>query len=61
MEMIFTTKGMFPLDELVVTEEIFENENEYSKYTEYRHNGELVKRAVHVTLKHGIGMEAQNG
>lgn len=34
-----------------------DNELEYTTWTEYFFNGELVHRSVHVTLKEGVGVE----
>lgn len=52
-KLISTTLGELPLSQLVVEVIHFEDDNEKSEYTEYRYKGELVKRAVHVHLKHG--------
>lgn len=38
-----------------------DNENEYTKITEYRLDGVIVHRGVHVTLKRGNSIEAQIG
>jgi hypothetical protein len=57
--MIQTTKGQMDDSLLAKHEEIVDNENEHTVATEYRLEGELVHRSVHVTLKKvPRGMEA---
>ena len=36
-----------------------ENDNEYTTWVEYWHEGELVHRSVHVTLKKAIQLSAE--
>jgi hypothetical protein len=56
-DLIYTTKGDLPIDSLVKTETVVDNDNEYTVATEYRlkddPTGEVVRRDVHVTLKQG--------
>lgn len=51
MAMITTLKG--DLDEAVLMKRVgqFENDNEFTVWTEYLHEGEVVRRDVHVSLK----------
>lgn len=46
-----TTKGELDESLLLKTEGVIDNENELTLWTEYRLNGEIVRRDVHVTLK----------
>jgi hypothetical protein len=51
MGMIFTTKG--DMDESLLEKKtgFVDNDNEYTVWVEYWHEGELVHRSVHVQLK----------
>jgi hypothetical protein len=51
MATIFTTKG--DMDEALLDkkEGVIDNDNEYTTWVEYWHEGELVHRSAHVTLK----------
>ncbi len=40
---------------------IFDNSHEHTEAVEYRLNGKIVHRSVHVTLKEGLGIEAIMG
>ena len=51
---VYTTKGLLPREELEMKEVFTDSENECSHAIEYWHNGELVKRGVHVHLKQGV-------
>ena len=51
MATIFTTKGDMDESLLEKKEGVVENENEYTTWVEYWHEGEIVHRSVHVTLK----------
>ena len=51
MALITTTKGDMDETLLEKKEGSVENENEYTTWVEYWHEGELVHRSVHVTLK----------
>ena len=59
--MVFTTKGEMDESLLEKKEGVVENDNEYTTWVEYWHEGELVHRSVHVQLKkmpNFIGAEA---
>jgi hypothetical protein len=51
MATVFTTKG--DMDEFLLEkrEGSLDNDNEYTTWVEYWHEGELVHRSAHVTLK----------
>lgn len=51
MALVTTTKGEMDESLLERKEGSVENENEYTTWVEYWHEGELVHRSVHVTLK----------
>jgi len=51
MAEITTTKGMMDESLLEKKEGAVDNENEYTTWVEYWHEGELVHRSVHVQLK----------
>jgi len=51
MAFITTTKGDMDESLLEKKEGIVDNYNEYTTWVEYWHEGELVHRSVHVTLK----------
>ena len=61
MATVFTTKGDMDESLLEKREGSLDNDNEYTTWVEYWHEGELVHRSVHVTLKQApsfIGAEA---
>jgi hypothetical protein len=49
--MVMTTKGEMDEALLEKREGAIENDHEFTTWTEYWHEGELVHRSVHVTLK----------
>ena len=49
--MINTTKGEMDESLLEKREGVVDNEHEYTTWVEYWHEGELVHRSAHVTLK----------
>ena len=49
--MVFTTKGDMDESLLEKKEGVVDNDHEYTTWVEYWHEGELVHRSVHVTLK----------
>lgn len=49
--MIETTKGLMDESVLQRFDGIVDNANEYTTWVEYYHEGELVHRSAHVTLK----------
>ena len=51
MALITTTKGDMDEALLEKKEGFVDNENEYTTWIEYWHEGELVHRSVHVQLK----------
>ena len=61
MPLINTTKGEMEESLLEKKEGVVDNENEYTTWVEYWHEGEIVHRSVHVQLKkmpNFIGVEA---
>ena len=57
MAIITTTHG--DMDESLLEKKTgnLDNEDEYTTWTEYYLNGELVHRSVHVTLKKNVSIE----
>lgn len=53
MALITTSRGLLPEEMLVRSDPVFEDENEITRATEYRLDGEIVHRSVHVQLKRG--------
>ena len=51
MAMVFTTKGDMDESLLEKREGSIDNDNEYTTWVEYWHEGELVHRSAHVMLK----------
>lgn len=51
MGIINTTKGEMDESLLERKDDVFEDDNERTVTTEYYHNGELVHRSAHVTLR----------
>jgi len=51
MAIVFTTKGGMDEALLDKREGSLDNDNEYTTWVEYWHEGELVHRSAHVTLK----------
>ncbi|NBW19249.1 MAG: hypothetical protein EBR82_65870 [Caulobacteraceae bacterium] len=51
MATVFTTKGDMDVSLLEKKEGFVDNDNEYTTWVEYWHEGELVHRSAHVTLK----------
>jgi len=54
MALITTTKGEMEESLLEKKEGVVDNDNEYTTWVEYWHEGELVHRSAHVTLKKSI-------
>lgn len=52
MALIFTTKGDLEESLLIMTEGSDETDTETANWIEYHLDGELVKRDVHLILKH---------
>ena len=59
MALITTTKGEMDEALLEKKEGSVDNENEYTTWVEYWHEGELVHRSVHVTLKKTVTLSAE--
>ena len=59
MAEVTTTKGMMDESLLEKKEGFVDNENEYTTWVEYWHEGELVHRSVHVQLKKALVMGAE--
>ena len=59
MAQVTTTKGMMDESLLEKKEGFVDNENEYTTWIEYWHEGELVHRSVHVQLKKALVMGAE--
>lgn len=59
MATIHTTKG--DMDDALLTkcEGVVDDDNEYTTWVEYWHEGELVHRSVHVTLKKPVGLTVE--
>jgi hypothetical protein len=57
--MIETTKGMMDESLLEKREGSVDNDIEYTTWVEYWHEGELVHRSAHVTLKTGPTLFAE--
>lgn len=54
MALITTTKGEMDESLLEKQEGSVDNENEFTTWVEYWHEGELVHRSVHVQLKKNV-------
>lgn len=59
MALITTTKGEMDAALLEKKEGFVDNENEYTTWVEYWHEGELVHRSVHVTIKKTVTLSAE--
>lgn len=59
--MIYTTKGNLPVSQLEYVTQWGENESEVAFAEEYRHEGELVRRSVHIMKKKGADMGTEQG
>lgn len=59
MALITTTKGEMNESLLEKKEGFVDNDNEYTTWVEYWHEGELVHRSVHVTLKKALELGAE--
>ena len=58
MALITTTKGEMDESLLEKKEGAVDNDTEYTTWVEYWHEGELVHRSVHVTLKKALELGA---
>lgn len=59
MALVTTTKGEMDEALLEKKEGFVDNDNEYTTWVEYWHEGELVHRSAHVTLKKAITLSAE--
>lgn len=59
MALVTTTKGEMDDALLEKKEGCVDNENEYTTWVEYWHEGELVHRSAHVTLKKTVTFAAE--
>ena len=57
--MITTTKGLMDEAALEKREGVVDNDNEYTTWVEYWHEGELVHRSAHVKLKKTLVLSAE--
>lgn len=60
MTHVLTTKGLIDRAELEVQDIITENENARVFATEWRHNGELVRRDVNVNVLSGVQLAGEH-
>jgi hypothetical protein len=58
---VITTKGLVELSELEVKDVVEIGENYRKIATEYRLNGELVRRDVAASMLRGPGMDSEQG
>jgi len=58
MALVTTTKGEMDESLLEKKEGFVDNDNEYTTWVEYWHEGELVHRSVHVSLKKALELGA---
>jgi hypothetical protein len=58
---VITTKGLVELSDLEVKDVVEIGENYRKIATEYRLNGELVRRDVAASMLRGPGMESEQG
>ena len=59
MGLVTTTKGEMDEALLEKKEGFVDNDIEYTTWVEYWHEGELVHRSVHVTLKQALSLSAE--
>lgn len=59
--LVQTIKGLIDSDQLEVRDVVEWGDNHRSIATEWRHNGELVKRDVHVILLRGASVGVAQG
>jgi hypothetical protein len=59
MALVTTTKGEMDDSLLEKKEGFVDNDNEHTTWVEYWHEGELVHRSAHVTLKKAITLSAE--
>lgn len=59
MALVTTTKGEMDESLLEKKEGFVDNDNEYTTWLEYWHEGELVHRSAHVALKKSVTLAAE--
>ena len=59
MALVTTTKGEMDDSLLEKKEGFVDNDNEHTTWVEYWHEGELVHRSAHVTLKKSVTLSAE--
>ena len=59
MALVTTTKGEMDESLLEKREGSLDNDNEYTTWVEYWHEGELVHRSAHVALKQSVTLAAE--
>lgn len=59
--LVYTTHGLVPAGELEVKDIVTSTDNSREIATEWRKNGELVRRDVWVSLLRGVAMGAEQG
>jgi hypothetical protein len=59
MALVTTTKGEMDESFLEKKEGFIDNDNEYTTWVEYWHEGELVHRSAHVALKQSVTLAAE--
>jgi hypothetical protein len=59
MALVTTTKGEMDDSLLEKKEGFVDNDNEHTTWVEYWHEGELVHRSAHVTLKKSAALSAE--
>jgi hypothetical protein len=59
MALVTTTKGEMDETLLEKKEGFVDNDNEYTSWVEYWHEGELVHRSAHVALKKSVTLAAE--
>lgn len=57
--LIWTTKGNMPVADLEYQTHWFENESEIGFSETYLHDGEIVRRSVHIRKKEGADIGAE--
>jgi hypothetical protein len=58
-QLIYTKDGLVPLSDLQVVDVVEWHDNARVTATEWRRNGELVRRDVNVNLLRGLSMDGQ--
>ena len=59
--LVFTTKGELPIESLAVTDLVEYHDNARVVATEWRLDGEIVRRDVTVSVLHGMSLNSEKG